>query len=93
MLRVKVVIAFLCAAVPLSKMEHFRELFEESAYHLIDHQCTFDLVPFIQKQELVKLLKEIDGKEVSMISDGMTYLGAALAIVLKYVTNDWVIQQ
>ena len=28
-----------------------------------------------------------------MTSDGMTYLGEALAIVLKYVTNDWVIQR
>ena len=89
MLRVKVVTAFLHAALPLTKMEHFRKLFEGSAYHLTDHQYTFDLVPFIQKQELAKLHKEIDGKEVSMTFDGMTYLGEALAIVLKYVINDW----
>lgn len=62
MLCVQVVTAFLRAAVPLSKMEHFRELFEKSAYHLTDHQHTFDLVPFIQKQELAKLRTEIDGK-------------------------------
>ena len=74
MLRVQVATAFLRAAVPLSKMEHFRESFEKSAYHLTDHQHTFGLVPLIQKQELAKLRKEIDGKEVSMISDGMTYL-------------------
>ena len=71
MLCVQVVTAFLHAAVPLTKMEHFRELFEKSAYHFIDHQHTFGLVPFIQKQELAKLRKEIDG---TMISDGMTYL-------------------
>ena len=33
---VKVVTAFLRAAVPLSKMEHFRELFEEGGYRLTD---------------------------------------------------------
>ena len=91
--RVKVVTAFLRAAVPLSKMEHFREIFEESAYRLTDRRHMFDLVPFIQKQELAKLRKEIDGKEVSVIFDGTTYLGEALAIVIRYVTNDWVIQQ
>ena len=45
--RVEVVTAFLRAAVPLSKMEHFREIFEESAYRLTDCRHIFDLVPSI----------------------------------------------
>ena len=64
-------------------MEHFREIFEESAYCLTDRRHVFDLVPFIQKQELAKLRKEIDGKEVSVIFDGTTYLVEALAIVIR----------
>ena len=91
--RVKVVTAFLRAAVPLSKIEHFRELFEESAYRLTDRRHIFDLVPFIQMQELEKLRKEINGKMVSVIFDGTSYKGEALAIVIRYVTDDWVIQQ
>ena len=82
---VKVVSAFLRAGVPLSKLEHFRELFEESAYRLTDRRHVFDLVLFIQEQELTKLRKEIEGKELSVIFDGATYLEEALAIVIRYV--------
>ena len=50
-------------------------------------------MPFIQEKELTKLRKEIAGKELSVIFDGTTYLGEALAIVIRYVTDDWSIQQ
>lgn len=93
MFQVQVVTAFLCAAVPFNKMEHLKEVFEESAYCLMDCRHKFDLVPFIQKQEFSKLRKEIDAKEVSVIFDGITYLREALAIFIPYVTNDWVIKQ
>ena len=50
-------------------------------------------MPYIQEKELTKLRKEIAGKELSVIFDGTTYLGEALAIVIQYVTDDWSIQQ
>ena len=70
--RIKVVTAFLRAAIPLSKIEHFRELFEEGGYHLTDHQHIFDLIPLIQKPEIENLRKEISGKKISVIFDGTT---------------------
>ena len=90
---VKVVTAFLCAAVPLSKMEHFQELFEEGGYRLTDRRHMFDLIPFIQKQEVEIIRKEISSKKISVIFDGTTYMGEALAIAVRYVSDNWVIQQ
>ena len=52
-----------------------------------------DIVPFVfaQDQELIK--KEISGKFLSVIIDGMTRLGEAMAIVVRYVDEEWNIQQ
>ena len=52
-----------------------------------------DLIPFIHKEEFEKLQQEINGKDVSVIFDGTTRLGEALAIVIRYVNSDWMIVQ
>ena len=91
--RVKVVSAFLRAGVPLNKVELFRELFEETGYRLTDRRNIHDLIPFIHKEEFEKIQQEINGKDVSVIFDGTTRLGEALAIVIRYVNSDWMIVQ
>ena len=52
-----------------------------------------DLIPFIHKQELEKIQEEISGKYVSVVFDGTTRLGKALAIVICYVDSEWQIMQ
>ena len=42
--RVKVVITFMKAGVPLAKVDHFRELLEENAYSLTDRRGICDLI-------------------------------------------------
>ena len=91
--RVKVVSAFLRAGVPLNKVEVFRELFEETGYRLTDRRNMHDLIPFIHKQEFERIREEINGKDVSVIFDGTTRLGEALAIVIRYVNSEWKIVQ
>ena len=61
---VKVVTAFLRAAIPLNKLESFRDLLEESGYRLTDRRNMSDLVPFMLKQEQLQLCTEISGKFV-----------------------------
>ena len=90
---VKVVSAFLRAGVPLNKLEVFRELFEETEYRLTDRRNMHDLIPFIHKQEFEKIREEINGKDISVIFDGTTCLGEALAIVKRYVNAEWKIVQ
>ena len=89
--RVKVVTAFLWAAVPLNKLEHFRELLEEHAFRLSDRRHKSDIIPFISLQEHACIKEEISRQYVSVIYDGTTRLEEAMAIVLRFV--DWELQQ
>ena len=93
MFRVKVVSAFLRAGIPLNKVEVFRELLEETGYRLTDRRNMHDLIPFIHKQEFERIQGEISGKDVSVVFDGTTRLGEALAIVVRYVDTEWQITQ
>ena len=52
-----------------------------------------DLIPFIHKQEFETIREEIDVKNISVIVDGTTHLGEALAIVIYYVSDEWKIMQ
>ena len=67
MFRIKVVSSFLKAAVPLSKLDSFRGIFEEGAYCLADQRNMSDLVPFIQKHEQAMICNEINGQHISII--------------------------
>ena len=91
--RVKVVRTFLQAGVPLSKLSDFRDLLEENGYRLSDRRFMFDLVPFILKEEETCLKQELRGKQVGVIFDGTTRLGEALAIILRFVSESWTLEQ
>ena len=90
---VKIETAFLRAAVPLNKLEHFRKLLEEHAFCLSDRRHTSDIIPFISLQEHACIKEEISGQYVSVIFDGTTRLGEAMAIVLQFVDSKWELQQ
>ena len=79
--RAWVVKAFLRAGI-LSKLKHFRELFEEGAYRLTDTCHMLDMVPFILNQEKLQIKRETEGRYISVIFDGTSRLGEALALVL-----------
>ena len=91
--RVKVVRSFLRAAVPLNKLVCFRDLLEENAYRLSDRHYMSDLVPFILKEEQCRIKEEIADRQVAVIFDGTSRLGEALAIVLRFVSDDWILEQ
>ena len=91
--RVKVVTAFLRAGIPLSKLDTFRDLFEESAYHLTDKRHMSDLVPFVLKQEEGRIRNEISGKALSVIFDGTSRLGEALASIVRFAGEEWTLEQ
>lgn len=91
--RVKVVTTFLRAGVPISKIDLFRPLFEDTGYRLAGRRTMSDLIPFIHQQEQRKITSEIKGKKVSVIFDGTTILGEAMDIIIRFVDSQWVIQQ
>ena len=83
---VKVIKCFLRAAVPLSKIQHFRKVFEETGYQRIDRHHMSDLIPVVLKQEKSRIQSKIFEQDVSVIFDGTSQLGEALVIVLHFVT-------
>ena len=90
---VKVVKAFLQAGVPLSKIRHFRELLEENGYRLTDKRHLVDLIPFILEEEKQNIKLSIQGKWLSVIFDGTSHCGEALAILVRYIDDSWNVQQ
>ena len=89
----KVVHTFLKAGVPLSKIDLFRDLLAETAFHLTDRHFMCDLIPFVLKEEEATIKKEICGKYLGVIFDRMTHFGEAMVIVLRYVSDSWMLEQ
>ena len=77
----------------MSKLDTFRELLKENAYRLSDSTNLYSLIPFIRQQEQASIQKEISGKNVSVIFDGTTHVSEALAIILRFVDDQYQIQQ
>ena len=90
--RIKVVTAFLKSGVPISKVESVKDLLEENAFCLTDRCNLHDYVPFILKEEENCVCSEIDGQQISVIFDGTSSFGEALAIV-RFIDGDWRVQQ
>ena len=89
--RLNVVKRFLRAAVPLSKVDAFRDLLEENSFRLTDRRHMCDLIPFIITQEKADIKAEIVGKPVSVVFDGTARLVEAMAIVIRFVDNSFAI--
>ena len=51
------------------------------------------MIPFIRQQEQASIQNEISGKNVSVIFDGTTHVCEALAIILRFVDDQYQIQQ
>ena len=91
--RVKLVSSFLKAGVPLHKVDCFRELLEESSFSLSGSQHLRELIPCIQQEEVKKVKSEIAGRYVSVIFDGTTHVAEAMVIVLRFIDDNWKLQQ
>ena len=47
----------------------------------------------MHQQEVKRVREEVQGRNVSAIFDGTTRLGEAMAIILRFVDDQWGIQQ
>ena len=94
MRRTHVVEAFLKAGVPLAKIDYLRPLLESGNLRLTHSSHLAQLIPFISSMELQRVKEEIaEAQHVSVIFDGSTHLGEALAIILRFVGDDFVVKQ
>ena len=83
--RVKVVQAFLKSGTPLNRVELFRDVFEEAGVTLTSHSHMRQLIPFVLEEEYKSISRELMGKEVSIIFDGTTRDGEALAVLARFI--------
>ena len=91
--RIKAIKAFLKAGVPLNKIDCFRDILEEHGTRLAGRRTLSDLVQFVRELEEKNILEEIKGKKISIIFDGTTRMGEALAVLIRFVSAEWDIQQ
>ena len=88
----KLVTCFLKAGIPLSKADDLRELFEENGQRLTSSTHLRQILPFILREEMLKIKKEISGKPVSIIFDGTTHVTEAFAVIVRFM-DGWNVQQ
>ena len=86
--RVEVVGCFLRAGVALSKIDALRPLLEKNATRLTTRSHLADLIPFILEEEKAASKAELKGRFLSVVFDGSTRLGEALAIVVRFLNDD-----
>ena len=91
--RVKVVQTLLKAGIPLAKADCLRELLEEDSTILTSATNLCQLLPFILHEEMAKLKSEVEGRPISIIFDGTTHVCEAMVIVLRFIDDQWNIQQ
>ena len=91
--RIKVLTCFLKSGTPLNKLDCFRDIFEEGGYRLTSSKHLGELIPFVRRQQEEKLKDELEGKDVSIIFDGTTHICEALVIVVRYIDEQWHVQQ
>ena len=51
------------------------------------------MIPLILEDERSKICEKIKDREVSVIYDGTTHVAEALAILIRYVDDEWKIHQ
>ena len=91
--RVKTLSALLRAGIPLNKADQLRDYLEESGYSLCSSSHLRQMILFMYDQELNTIRSAIKNKHISIIFDGTTHVAEAFVVVIRYIDDNWNIQQ
>ena len=72
--------------------EYFRNLLEENSFCFSDCQHMSDLIPLLVSQEPADIKGELSGRSISVVFDGTTRLGEAMAVVVRCIDTSFNIQ-
>ena len=73
-----------------AKVDALRPLLEKYGHRLTNRAHLSELIPAVLENEKDKLKKELkDVKEASVIFDGTARLGEALAVIVRYVQENF----
>ena len=89
--RQEVVEEFLKAGIPISKIDKLRSLLEKNGHRLASSSNLVQYITLIFKQEVdtIKKDKENMTRDVSVIFDGSTRKGEAIAIIVRFIDDQW----
>ena len=91
--RYELVETLLKAGIPLSKTDIMRPFLEKYGHRLTSRSHLAEFIPLILKKEKDTVKAEIAANDdLSIIFDGSTRLGEALAIVVRFI-DQWNVQQ
>ena len=98
--RQEVVEEFLKAGIPIHKIDTLRPLLEKNGYRLTGSSNLGQYISLIFKQETERVKQELslpgsaDGtRDVSVIFDRSTRQGEAIAIIVRFINDNWMISQ
>ena len=90
MFRFELTESSLSAGIPLSKIDDLRPFLEKHGHRLTSSGHLSELIPSILEKEIEKVKSELQSvDEVSIIFDGTTRLGEALAVVIRFVQENF----
>ena len=84
----------LAAGVPLAKVDSPRSFLEKYGHRITSHSHLSEMIPAVLAKEKETLKSELSGaNSFSVIFDGSTRLGEALAIIVRYIDGNWNLEQ
>lgn len=87
--RFELVECFLSAGIPISKIDYLRPFLEKHGHRLTASGHLSELILSILDKEKEKVKSELQNvEEVSIIFDGTTRLGEAIAVVIRFVQEN-----
>ena len=91
--RLNIVKSLLTDGIPLAKADGLRSLLESDGLQLIASPYLGEYIPVLLVEEFKGVKNEVTGRAISVIFDGTTRFGETVAILSRYVTDDWEIKQ
>ena len=98
--RLEVVSKFLNAGIPIRKMDMLRPLKEKNGYRLTGSTHQGQHISIVLKQEIEQIKEELAlpgqvglTRDLSIIFDGSTRHREAIAIIVRFLDNNWLITQ
>ena len=89
--RFEIVACVISGGIPLSKVDILRALLEKYGHRLTHSANLREIIPAVLEKEREKLLSELESvKEASVIFDGTARMGEALAIIVRFVQEDFI---
>lgn len=91
--RWRVVEACLYSGVPMRQVDSLRELLERGGHALTSSEHLAKFIPKIEAFEFARIVNELKGQKVCLIYDGTTRHGECTAVLMRWCTDSFEIQQ